>query len=98
LIRLSDFGCSLVRSAELGGVCCKTFGEAQEKNPPTTPVVSFPEPVAPQQDTPLIANMVDTALVRRAIRENRTIKTGARPVITPLALELARKHGLQIIN
>lgn len=99
LIKLNDFGCSLVKSGDLGWV-----SSCLMKNP-VQPVMNSENKTTTKtaMDTAegggtLTSKMVDTALVRRAIREKKAIQLGASGVITPLALELAQQQGLQIIH
>lgn len=97
LLRLSDFGCNLVKSRDLGQVSGRLLGKANQPACNQRGISSVP--VAPPQAVVpgiLDANLVDTVLVRRAIREKKNITIGSGGVITPLALELAQQQGLQI--
>jgi len=102
LIRLSDYGCNLVRSSDLGRVCGRLVNEKSEKDDlsinPENKIISLQEIPEATNGGPLIATLVDAGLVRRALREKIVISIGARGVITPLALELAQVQGLQIIK
>lgn len=97
LLRLNDFGCSLVKSRDLGWFCGRLLDEKNQ--PPVTPENKVIAPVklpAATSDGTLSVTMVDAALVRQAVREKKNIKIGSGGVITPLALELAQQQGLQI--
>jgi hypothetical protein len=102
LIRLNDFGCSLVRCHDLGWMSKRLLtgmedrSEGKKKPENVLPVRQDSQEIA--VSSPLSAKMVDSALVRQALRENRIVKIDQGGVITPLALELAQKYGLQIIK
>ncbi len=97
LLRLNDFGCTLVKCHDLGSFCSNVFAEKNEQKITTDLYQAGQTKSSPAKTGgTLTATMVDSALVRRAIREQKTIKIGQSGIITPLALELARQQGLQI--
>lgn len=102
LIRLSDFGASLVKSRDLGWVSKRLLNGVEDVSrvkSMSENVVTIPlERNEAIVSSPLTAKMVDTAIVRKALREKRVINISQGGVITPLALEVAQKHGLQIIK
>jgi len=99
LIRLNDYGCNLVKTSDLGWVAGCLLGNSVETNTKKEAITPAGiQIIGDEHAGPLTAKMVDTALVRRAIREKKAIQLGASGVITPLALELAQQQGLQIIQ
>jgi hypothetical protein len=102
LIRLNDFGCCLVKSCDLGWVSKRLLTGKEDRSggnsKPANTLLARGDSPEMAVTSALKAKMVDTALVRQALRENRVVKMSQGGVITPLALELAQKHGLQIIQ
>ncbi len=109
LVQLSDFGCCLARSQDLGGVTRRILGQKHFDGPDWGVKRSAPPlgvtdiGMDPHQKRILVSqarqiepvSLVNAAMVRSAQRNGGRIQTATNTVITPLARDLALKFGME---
>ncbi len=110
LVQLSDFGCCLARSQDMGGVTRRILGQKHVDGPDwvvksSAPPLGMTSDIGmdPNQKRSLVSqarqiepvSLVNAAMVRSAQRNGGRIQTAANTVITPLARDLALRFGIE---